>query len=153
MDFEQFENLLADVRGGSSVTGLPPEIQVFDFLPASEEDLARVESELGVALPAIYRQFMTRYGGGEFLFLDLLPALMADGEDLLTVNMSEGRRIRDFVAVAPVGTGDWWGFQCSDGESAEAVSFWFLDDDRFEFANADFLEFLVEKGLRLTLGG
>jgi hypothetical protein len=53
-----------------------------------------------------------------------------------------------FVAVAPVGTGDWWGFRVQDGVCAEAVDFWFHDDDVFEPAGSDFLEFLVQQGLK-----
>jgi hypothetical protein len=153
VEIEDFEAQLADVRSSASVAGLPPELQVFDFISASEEQLAAAEAELGARLPAKYREFMTRYGGGQFLFVDLLPAFAEGGrEDLVSVNTANVASPA-FVAVAPVGTGDWWGFQEQEGRCADQVDFWFHDDDRLEPASADFLEFLVVQGLRRSAQG
>ncbi|GAB2565242.1 SMI1/KNR4 family protein [Kribbella endophytica] len=146
MEFTDFEARLADVRSSPSVAGLPAEMQMFEFIAATEEQLFAVETALGVKLPVQYREFMKRYGGGQFLFVDLLPAVSGeDREDLISVSESTPSA---FVAVAPVGTGDWWGFQVNDGACADAVDFWFHDDNAFEPANSDFLEFLVQKGLQ-----
>jgi hypothetical protein len=91
-------------------------LRLFDSWVATDEDLDRAEAELNVRLPAKYREFMRHFGGGEFLFVDLL-----------TVNRDESPAA-GFVAVAPVGTGDWWGFVYPD--------------------SSDFLEFMASKGLR-----
>jgi hypothetical protein len=148
VEFTDFEARLADVRSSPSVAVLPAEMQMFDFIAVTDERMVAVEAALRVRLPAKYRQFMKGYGGGQFLFVDLLPAVSSEGrEDLISVNGGAGPQ-PVFVAVAPVGTGDWWGFRVQDGVCVDAVDFWFHDDDVFEPASSDFLEFLVQQGLR-----
>jgi hypothetical protein len=53
--------------------------------------------------------------------------------------------------VAPVGSGDMWGFVSRNGRCDNAVSFWHHEDDHIAFDSDDFLELLVSKGLRQPL--
>jgi antitoxin YobK len=145
MKMAEFELRLNLVRRRRSAS-MPADFEPFEFLTASDQELRRVEDELGAVLPAQYREFMMRYGGGEFLFLDLVPV-----GDLVSVNRFE--QVPDFVVIAPVGTGDSWGFDVSDGVCGDEVSFWFHDDRRREPDSADFLEFLSAKGLRYSESG
>ncbi|MEV4703875.1 SMI1/KNR4 family protein [Actinoplanes sp. NPDC049316] len=129
---------------------LPEGFALFDELTATPVDLDRVERELAVTLPALYKEFLVRIGGGLFLFLDLLPAVAAEEfeEDLISVNTGP-LRIHDFVAVAPVGTGDWWGFRVADHNRASGeVYLWTHDDNEFLEEAVDFLEFVSARGLR-----
>ncbi|MGA5301860.1 SMI1/KNR4 family protein [Nucisporomicrobium flavum] len=150
MTFDEFEAELARVRAARSGVDPPEGFALFDALTATPAELDRVESGLGVTLPVLYKDFLQRVGGGSFLFLDLLPAVAAgeSDEDLISVN-SGPLRIPDFVAIAPVGTGDWWGFRVADANRASGeVYLWTHDDNEFLDEAVDFLEFLSAKGLR-----
>ncbi|MEU4779098.1 SMI1/KNR4 family protein [Micromonospora sp. NPDC023633] len=69
---------------------------------------------LGATLPKQYKAFMMRYGSGQFGSLDLLPIATAASahhfDDVLSVSQAEFPD-GSFVAVAPVGTGDYWCFR------------------------------------------
>jgi antitoxin YobK len=148
MDFDEFEVRLRAVRARGSASSYPEGFDPFDSWRATADDVQTVETRLDIRLPGQYRDFMSRYGGGTFLFLDLLPVVSPDGqsEDLLTVNGSSLRQ-SGFIAISPVGTGDWWGFPLMDGVCAAAVHFWYHDESRAEFFSEDFLSFLVRRGL------
>lgn len=150
MEFEEFETQVASVRAERAGKQYPPGFQLFDSWTASDDDLVRVEAELQTQLPAKYKEFMRRFGGGQFVFVDLLPAKSPDGrsEDLLTVNKGDFAT-PNFVAVAPVGTGDWWGFASANGVCEEQVSFLDHEDGSLQYDAADFLEFASDKGLRI----
>lgn len=97
-----------------------------------------------------YKEFHRRVGGGSFLYLDIVPIVDADGDfdDLATVNQG-AMSIPGFVAVAPVGTGDWYGFPVLDGVCDEHVFFWDHETGEIQEESADFLEFLAKQGLSL----
>ena len=149
MDFEEFQEALERVENQQAEQNHPEGVQVFDFWRATDSDIQRAESELGVALPTKYKEFMLRYGGGQFLFLDILPVVSPDGrsEDLIEVNQ-DGFREFGFIAVSPVGTGDWWGFSLDASICREQVEFRGHEDGGTERAADDFLEFLVKNGLQ-----
>ncbi|MFD0743167.1 hypothetical protein ACFQ1L_16295 [Phytohabitans flavus] len=67
-------------------------------------------------------------------------------EDLRSVNDREFPD-RTFIAVAPVGTGDHWGFPVTDGRCHDEVWFHFHDAGAPELDAADFLEFVAHRGL------
>ncbi|MGW4088083.1 SMI1/KNR4 family protein [Streptomyces sp. NPDC004822] len=150
MEFEDFEVRLSAARAERGGRSLPEGFLLFDSQVASEADLLHVEQTLQIQLPEKYKEFMRRYGAGQFLFLDLLPAISVDEheDDLLTVNEA-GIPDRRFIAVAPVGTGDWWGFSVVDGVCRGRVDFIDHEDGSISFAFSDFLEFLAHKGLRV----
>ena len=58
---------------------------------ATDDEVAGVEQQLGVTLPAKYKDFMMRYGGGMFGFVDLFPIVSRGrkGDDLKSVNNRE----------------------------------------------------------------
>lgn len=149
MEFEEFESRLSVARAEREGKRLPEGFQLFDSWAASEADLLNVEQRLRVQLPEKYKRFMRLHGAGQFLFLDLLPVISADehDDDLITVNEAEFST-REFIAVAPVGTGDWWGFSVVDGVCLNRVDFVDHEIRSVEFAYSDFLEFLAYRGLR-----
>ncbi|MBC6460374.1 SMI1/KNR4 family protein [Actinomadura sp. HBU206391] len=152
MEFQEFEVVLQAARAERLGSDYPEEFQLFDFWRATDSDLRQAESELGVQLPEKYKEFMRRHGGGVFMFLDLLPVVSPDGraEDLVMVNKGEFREA-GFVAVSPVGTGDWWGFSLSDGVCGDTVDFLDHEDGGITPSFADFLDFLTQKGLRVDI--
>lgn len=150
MEFEEFDALFEVVRTQRAGLAPSPDINLFDFWAASETDLNQAESVLGSQLPFKYKEFMRRFGGGQFLFLDILPVKSPDGrvEDLLIVNQELSLE-RKFVAVAPVGTGDWWGFVSIDGMCDDSVSFLDHEDGSVQLEAPDFLDFVASRGLRI----
>lgn len=117
---------------------------------ATAAQIAAVEQAMGVLLPQRYKAFMTRYGGGVFGYLELFPVVARPLEyrdDLRTVNDLEFPD-RTFVAVAAVGTGDFWGFPVTGGRCHDEVWFHFHDDPRHEPVAVDFLEFVARRGLK-----
>lgn len=147
MELDEVTALLAEVHARRVPPDLPEELNPFDFTTASDAELDRVEGVLGVRLPPLYRAFLPRVGG-QFLFLDVLPAVARDSrsDDLLTENQGPSS-IPDFVAIAPVGTGDWWGFPVVDGTCDDRVFFWDHETGDLELVAADVLEFLASYGL------
>jgi antitoxin YobK len=145
MDFDGFRDKVRSFQARYAAKQFPPD---FDSWTASPEELSAIESALGTRLPAQYKQVMQEYGAGHFAFVELMPVRSVDDSaDLLSVNTGD-LAVPGFVAVAPVGTGDYWGFASTDGECANQVYFWFHDDQALELAAEDFLEFVVKQGLR-----
>jgi hypothetical protein len=90
---------------------------------------------------------MMRYGGGMFGFVELFPIVSRGrGDDVVAVNRREFPD-REFVAVAPVGTGDHWGFPVTNGRCRDEVWFHFHDADDPSLDADDFLEFVACRGL------
>lgn len=152
MEFEEFEAQIESFRAEQAARSDPDDeddddFRLFDAWTATDDDLAAMEAELGMQLPSKYKRFMRVFGGGGFASLELLPARSPDGrsEDLLSVNTGEFA-MPNFVQVAPVGTGDYWGFVSENGVCHEQVSFLYHDEDRVDFAFDDFYEFALAKG-------
>ena len=127
----------------------PEGMTPFDVHPSSESDIQRAESELNIVLPEKYKEYMLKHGGGQLLFLDVLPVVSLDGrmEDLIEANQADYREF-GFVAVAPVGTGDYWGFSLDSNVCREEIYFRFHEDGITERVADDFLEFLAAIALR-----
>ncbi|MFI5564283.1 SMI1/KNR4 family protein [Amycolatopsis japonica] len=149
MEFDEFDALVLRVREGLPVQDYPEGFFPFDSWRSSKEEIERVERELDVRLPVQYKEFMVRHGGGAFLFVDLLPvvARVSWADDLVSVNQGSMRE-SGFIAVAPVGTGDWWGFTLAGKDCGEPVDFRFHEDGRSERQAPCFLDFLARLGLR-----
>ncbi|MER5918230.1 SMI1/KNR4 family protein [Streptomyces sp. NPDC001982] len=150
MELAEFAAILKSVRSARP-GNFPSGVQPFDCRLASDSEIRQVENELNVRLPEKYKEFMQRYGGGEFLFVDLLPLVSLDGraEDVVGVNQREPWS-NDFVAVSPVGTGDWWGFDAVDGVCGDEVYMRIFEDGSREVWACDFLEFVSRQGLRVN---
>lgn len=150
MEFEEFETHLAAARTKRAGLSSGEGFDVFEGRLASQEDLVAAERALRVQLPDDYKEFMKRHGGGMFLFLDLLPVSGSDDQedDLVKVNLRDFADIA-FVAVAPVGTGDWWGFSVTEGRCASQVSFWDHEDGSVQVEVDTFLGFVAREGLRV----
>ncbi|GAA1500271.1 hypothetical protein GCM10009827_005570 [Dactylosporangium maewongense] len=151
MRFADFDVLLRQALRRYAALERDGDVAVFDHWRATEADLVRVQRRLGVRLPEQYRGFLLRYGAGRFLFVELLPA--DEGrrwvETLVGANEPVDEHGSGFVAVAPVGTGDYWGFVVRDGICEDAVSFRYHEDGAVEPAADDFLEFVAAEGLRV----
>jgi hypothetical protein len=149
MELDEFRTRVDAFLAERAGRQFPPGFQPFDSLVASAEDISTAETQLNVRLPGKYAEFMKVYGGGMFAFVDLLPVIshQRGDDDVLMANTGQFA-IPDFVAVAPVGTGDWWGFVSREGGCADAVSFWDHETGKIQFDSDDFLEFVASRGLR-----
>jgi hypothetical protein len=147
--FDEFGRLVDAAQAEHLGKGYPAEIKLFEFLAASDDDLVAAEEELGTVFPDAYKQVMKRYGGGMFGFVDLLPLRSPGrrGGDLVSENSGDWA-VAGFVAVAPAGTGDMWGFVSRNGRCEDTVSFWDHEDGHVAPAADGFLDFLMVHGLR-----
>lgn len=117
MEFEEFDQHVASLRDRAARSGVAAveDFALIEGLTTSAQEIAEAERALGAVLPAKYKAFMVRYGAGQFGFVDLLP-IAAGGHDGDVVAVSQAEfPDGNFVAVAPVGTGDYWCFPVVDG--------------------------------------
>ncbi|MFV2112895.1 SMI1/KNR4 family protein [Micromonospora sp. LOL_025] len=149
MELAEFEALAEPLRRKSAAEQAEYGWALIEGHTATPEEIMSVEREMAVALPDKYKAFMMRYGGGAFGFVELFPIVPVPSswDDLHTLNDREFPD-RSFVAVAPVGTGDHWGFPVSDGHCHEQVWFRFHDAGDDELVAQDFLEFIASYGLK-----
>ncbi|MFC5000639.1 SMI1/KNR4 family protein [Dactylosporangium cerinum] len=151
MDLAAFDALAEPLRRKSAESVARHGFALVEGRTCTPDEIARVEDRMGVTFPERYKAFMMRYGGGVFGYLELFFPVDPDGpETRLGVRSENDLEFpdRDFVAVAAVGTGDYWGFPVTDGRCHEQVWFHFHDDYDRELVAADFLEFVAEYGLK-----
>jgi hypothetical protein len=148
MEFEEFDELLERVRRTPAATPPDSDIKAFDFWVATDDDIRRTETQLGVRLPAQYKEFMRRYGGGAFLGVELIPMASPDSHEEDLVELNQVERLTNFVAIAPVGTGDHWGFSVVNGACKDEVDFYTWETGDVSRAASNFLEFVARYGLR-----
>jgi antitoxin YobK len=134
MDFLEFDALAEPLRQKSAGSAAAYGFVLIEGQTATVDEVADVEQQLGVNLPEKDKAFMMRYGGGQFGFVDLFPIVTSSsgyGENPMSVNDRQFPE-RTFIAVAPVGTGDHWGFPVVDGRCRDEVWFTFHDaGDRY----------------------
>ena len=149
MDLAEFEALAEPLLRKSVAKQAEYGFALIEGHTVTAEEIKDVEREIAVALPNKYKAFMMRYGGGVFGFVELFPVapVPSGADDLRTLNDREFPD-RSFVAVAPVGTGDHWGFRVIDGRCSEQVWFRVHDAGDDESVAQDFLEFVASRGLR-----
>jgi hypothetical protein len=141
MTHEEFAALVERLRAAHPVW--------FDLdsdAPASEEQLAAIEAELGARLPADFRWFLATYGGGDFAFGELYSA--DPSSHVRLPEMQAGLPAR-FVAFTDNGAGDRYGFPVRDGEARDEVLVHDHETGELE-ATSDpgFLEFVRRTALR-----
>jgi hypothetical protein len=148
-EFVDFDAFLAEIdrvreaRAARGQSELPSA-----SLIVSDDDLARVEAQLQTRLPEKYKQFLRVFGGGHFAYLDLAPLISPDGRDRGLVELNAGPANKPgFVAIAPSGGGDYWGFVTVDGVCEDQVRTYSFVDGDFEFEADDFLTFASWQGL------
>jgi hypothetical protein len=78
VDLAEFDALAEPLRRKSAEAQARHGFALIDGHIATPEVIALVESHMGVVLPDKYRIFMTRYGGGRFGFVELLPVVAPD---------------------------------------------------------------------------
>ncbi|WP_238005275.1 SMI1/KNR4 family protein [Dactylosporangium sp. AC04546] len=151
MDFAEFDALAEPLQRRWAQEEAQHGFALIGRHVCTPEVIALVEGRMGVIFPDKYKVFMTRYGGGVFGFVELLPLVEPDKPARRGDIWSENERWfpeRDFVAVAEVGTGDYWGFPVTDGRCHDQVWFHFHDQDDHKPVAVDFLEFIAEQALK-----
>jgi hypothetical protein len=147
VDFIEFDRLVEPLRARSAAMQAAYGFALIDAHTTSPQELLEAERRLGATLPPQYKTFMMRYGGGQFGSVDLLPVTpIAGHEDVVSVSHREDPA-GSFVAVAPAGTGDYWGFPVINGRCSDQVWFRFHDAGDPELAANDFLTFVANRGL------
>jgi hypothetical protein len=147
VDFAEFDRLVEPLRARSAAMQAAHGFASIDARAASAQELRDAEKRLGATLPSQYKTFMMRYGGGQFGLLGLLPVTpIPGGEDVVSVSQREDTT-GSFVVVAPVGTGDYWGFPLINGRCSNEVWFRFHDAGDPDLAANDFLSSVANHGL------
>jgi antitoxin YobK len=119
VDFTEFDRLVEPMRARSAALQAEYGFALIDARAASAQELLEAEEHLGATLPSQYKTFMMHYGGGQFGLIDLLPVTPIRGDDdIVSVNQRENPA-GSFVAIAPVGTGDYWGFPVTNGRCSD----------------------------------
>jgi hypothetical protein len=138
MNLAEFEALAEPLRRKSAAVQAQHGFALIEGQTATAEEIANVELDMAVVFPDNYKAFMMRFGGGTFGFVELFPigATVVGHDDLGTVNDREFPD-RSFLAVAPVGTGDHWGFPVIGGRCHDSVRFHFHDAGDDEPVAAD----------------
>lgn len=95
--------------------------------PASEEQLAQAEELLGATLPAEYKQFVQRYGGGYFAMTNVF-SVRPESEWFIVAKQKDFKLSDSFIAVTDDETGGVYGFVVDDGKCSQEV-FYFHPDD------------------------
>jgi antitoxin YobK len=149
MDIMQFDLLAESLRQESAASLAKYGFPLIEGYTVTEREISEVETHLDVILPELYKAFMIRYGGGRFGSVELFPIVSHDSgdENLRSVNDREFPD-RTFIAVAPVGTGDHWGFPVTSSRCHDQVWFRFHHAGKPELDAADFLEFMARHGCR-----
>ncbi|MEU7823753.1 SMI1/KNR4 family protein [Catellatospora sp. NPDC049133] len=154
MEFEQFDRLVEPLRARAA-TFDRDRFKLIEGRTATPEEITEAERALGATLPAQYKVFMERYGGGMFGFVDLLPVRVGrsskESQDIVTVSRAEFPD-GSAVALAPVGTGDFWGFPVEHGRCRGEVWFYYHDDDEPSPVAEDFLGFVARHGIQAGRG-
>jgi hypothetical protein len=141
---EEFEELVARVRRDRPVWfGLES-----DAL-AGDAEVNEAEAALGVALPAEYREFVKRFGGGCFALANVFSVVSESDWSIVRRNLVSALVTgAGFVAVSDNGVGDYYGFRVRDGACEAQVSI--FDHSAGEVAPTEFgdlFEFLARKAL------
>lgn len=114
---------------------------------ASEEDIVRIERELGVRLSHSYREFLRWYGGGSFGLTTIFSADQ-NGEWYLPRKHAEATSYlpKDLLAFSDDFCGGYYALKINQELADEPVYYWNLDGGlvRTEFDNV--LEFVARYG-------
>lgn len=129
MDTASFASLVTQVRAEH-----PKWLDLFEYWVATDEGIALANTAPGTQLSDDYVWFMRRYKGGTFGFVEILPIVAPEPgiDDFLRINQ-EGYTPLYFIAIAPVGTGDWWGFTIEGGRCSRSAHFAYHNSPDIQF--------------------
>src|SRR5688500_15721015 len=88
---------------------------------ATNEEIATAEKLLQTRFPAQYLEFITRYGGGLFAFVNI--ASVSPSSEWNAVHRNQKIKKLDFIAVSENGVGDYYGFRTEHGICLPEVFF------------------------------
>lgn len=115
---------------------------------ATDEQIEKVEKELGLELPKEYIEFVKRYGGGCFAFTNVFS--VQPNSEWYIVDRNKGIELSEnFLAVSDDEAGGYYGFLIKSGICKPKVFYWdhetqeVLKNPQFE----DLLSFIIETGL------
>ncbi len=141
MDFAVFQQFADDKRANVGLFRLNRPDPA-----ATPEEIRQAESKLGVKLPKKYKEFVSRYGGGEF-GSSVVYSLHEDSRWFIIAKALQAAYLPGgFVPFSESFTGDFYGFRDKGGQLAERV--WFWDHETEEILDSgfpDILEYLVEE--------
>jgi len=117
---------------------------------ATEEDIQETEVKLGIILPQAYRDFVKKYGGGDFGYIDIFSANKKGYWYIVKHNQDFKHYLpKDFIAISDDQTGGYYGYKIVNHQCDEQVCYWHYDggfDSKVVYSNI--FEFIIDVGLR-----
>lgn len=130
---KEFDDLFLELR--------PKRSKIFELIPpdryATASDLEKLELDLGYQLSSDYREFLSKYGGGQFGLVEVGSADPASDLYLPKINAAAQPHLRNgLVAISDDHCGGWYFVETRDQTMTHAVRLWNVDggyDDRVSY--------------------
>lgn len=140
MNFAKFSGIMNECKSKNPFWFIKPMDP-----PASDEEISKTETCLGVKFPEQYLQFVKTYGGGVFASIDILSVNMGSKWNIVAYNEIDYRKVNNFITVSDDHSGGYYGWIVKDGVCDPHISYydWETNDllaNRYE----DLFEFIVE---------
>lgn len=112
---------------------------------ASVEQIKVVEAAVQVQLPAMYRSFLSQFGGGDFGYVNIFSA-DPNGKWYLPDKLRVARRYipADLLAFSDDFAGGYYVLTIKDGAAAEQVCYWNRDGGTTETEFSSVIDFVVQ---------
>lgn len=111
---------------------------------ATAEDIAKVESEIGVSLPISYREFLLNFGGGAIGFLILFSTDIASENFLVKKRLESLRCLPpELLAFSDDFAGGYYVFKIGGGSGEDSIFHWNMDGGLQKTSFNDLFEFVV----------
>ncbi|QXH44770.1 SMI1/KNR4 family protein [Pseudomonas xanthosomatis] len=141
MNFEEFSKL-----ANEKIQKNPIWFQLERDAPSNDEEVIRVESNLGIQLPDEYKQFVKTYGGGYFAFSIVYSP--NPNSDFPLEKINTDNTFDTYILFSENGSGDYYGFPVSDKKCSSSIFFW--DHESGQWNGTEYLNFycfLADKAL------
>ena len=116
--------------------------------PADRETINEKEIYYGIQFPESYRNILTAFGGGYWGFIKIYSV---DSNGKFNINDYVSKEFVDkysFLPIVDLETGDFIGYNISDGKCTEELLLWLHEEQKKISIIFDFYELLIFKGLK-----
>ena len=118
-------------------------------IKANREMIELVENYYNVLLPDTYKDFVKQYGGGYFGFIIVYSC---DCNGMFYIKdkvLKEWVLEKKFLPIVDLETGDFLGFEITDGVCQDTVALYSHEEDEVEELGIDFYGALLKYGLNI----
>lgn len=98
-----------------------------DKIP-NKKEIKKIEKELNVELPNLYKNFILTYGGGDIGYTNVF-SLDRDSDFYIVTNNIYYVKNRNFIAVSSDETGGFYGYYIENSICSELIYYYDSDDE------------------------